>query len=346
MGKRAGALVHEQLQGAGPDAPGSEKAQMSLQLDWRQVQRWGIDEKAIAPDAVLHFREQTLWQAHRGEVSVAALVILLQAGLIAWLIFEHRRRRIAEAALHKQRVELNHAARLAMAGEMTASIAHEINQPLSAILSNADTADILLDSGADRREAVRAILADIRRDDLRASEVIRGLRTLLAKHDTAHKRFGVSDAVRDLEPLWRAEAERRGVSLDIRLESDDIALIGDRIQIQQVLTNLVLNAMDAEAGVPAHRRSVVVSIGRVGDRVEITVRDRGEGIAPGDLPRLFDSFFSTKPSGMGLGLSISRTLVEAHGGRIRAENNADEGAVFRVDLPAADINAQPDLMKP
>jgi C4-dicarboxylate-specific signal transduction histidine kinase len=309
---------------------------MALQLDWRQVQRWGIAENAIAPDAVLHFREPTLWQAHRFEVSFAALVILLQAALIAVLIVEHRRRRHAEAAMQKQRFELNHAARLAMAGEMAASIAHEINQPLGAILSNADAADLLLDSGAARREALRAILADIRRDDLRASEVIRGLRTLLAKRETAHKRFGVNDAVRDLEPLWRADARRRGVNLGIWLESDDIAVVGDRIQIQQVLTNLVLNAMDAGAGVPAHRRSVFVSVGRVGGRVEITVRDRGEGIAPENLPRLFESFFTTKPNGMGLGLSISRTIVEAHGGRIRAENNADEGALFRVDLPAAE----------
>jgi signal transduction histidine kinase len=346
MGRRAGVLVRQQLQGRVVDAAVPEAATLALHFDWRQVQRWGIAEQAIPADAVMHFKEPTLWQSHPTEVRIAALVILFQAGLIVWLALEHRSRRRAEAAVQKQRFELNHAARLAMAGEMTASIAHEINQPLSAILSNADAADILLDSGADRRDALRAILADIRRDDLRASEVIRGLRTLLAKHETAHTRFPVYDAVRDLELLWRADAARRGVSLDIRLASDDVALVGDRIQIQQVLTNLVLNAMDAVAGLPAHRRSVVVSVGRVGERVEITVRDRGVGIAPEDLPRLFDSFFSTKATGMGLGLSISRTLVEAHGGRVRAENNADEGALFRVDLPAAGNNEKSTATKP
>jgi signal transduction histidine kinase len=335
MGRWAGALVQQQLQGRERVAAGPEKAAMALQLDWRQVQRWGIDEKAIPHDAVLHFREPTLWQAHRTEASVAALVILLQAALIAALVFERRRRRIAELATNRQRAEFAHASRLAIAGELTGSIAHEINQPLGAILANADTAELLLESGADKREDLRRIIADIRRDDLRAGEIIRRLRALLSKQQVEDQAFDLNDAVRDMESLIRPEVKRRGMELDLRLAPSVLTLVGDRIQIQQVLINLVLNAIDAMTAMSEPRRTVVVTTESSAGRIGITVRDRGTGIAAEDLPKIFDSFFSTKRAGMGLGLSIARRLVEAQGGRIRAENGADEGAVFHVEWTAA-----------
>ena len=230
-----------------------------------------------------------------------------------------------ELAVQQQRLELAHASRLAVAGELTGAIAHEINQPLGAILSNADAADLLLASGADRRDELRAILADIRQDNLRASEVIRRLRALLAKQPVDWHPFDLNDAVRELEPVLRAEARRRGVALDLRLAATATILVGDRVQIQQVLLNLALNAMDAANGLPEARRAVAVSVERDADRLTLVVRDQGQGIAPEHLPQLFDSFFSTKPRGMGLGLSITRTLVEAHGGRIWAESGPRRG---------------------
>ncbi len=249
-----------------------------------------------------------------------------------------------EQAVHQQRCELAHASRLAVAGELTGAIAHEINQPLGAILSNADAADLLLASGADRRDELRAILADIRHDNLRASEVIRRLRALLAKQPVDWHPFALNDAVRELEPVLRAEARRRGVALDLRLAATATTLCGDRVQIQQVLINLVLNAIDAANGLPEARRTVAVSVERDADQLALVVRDQGQGIASEHLPRLFDSFFSTKPQGMGLGLSITRTLVEAHGGRIRVESGAgsESGAVFRVEWPAAGDAGTPE----
>jgi signal transduction histidine kinase len=218
---------------------------------------------------------------------------------------------------------------------LTGAIAHEINQPLGAILSNADAADLLLASGADRRDELRAILADIRQDNVRASEVIRRLRALLAKQPVDWHPFALNDAVRELEPVLRAEARRRGVGFELRLAPTATILVGDRVQIQQVLINLALNAMDAANGLPEARSAVAVSVERDADRLALVVRDRGHGIAPEHLPQLFDSFFTTKPRGMGLGLSITRTLVEAHGGRIWAESSPGAGAVFRVEWPAA-----------
>ena len=135
--------------------------------------------------------------------------------------------------------------------------------------------------------------------------------------------------------MLRTEARRRGVALDVRPAATAAPLVGDRVQIQQVLLNLVLNALDAVNGLPEARRTVAVSVERDADRLALVVRDRGQGIAPEHLPKLFDSFFSTKHRGMGLGLSIARTLVEAHGGHIRAESGPGEGAVFRAEWPVA-----------
>jgi signal transduction histidine kinase len=147
--------------------------------------------------------------------------------------------------------------------------------------------------------------------------------------------------VRELEPVLRAEARRREVALDLRLAPAATILVGDRVQIQQVLINLVLNAMDAVADMPENRRTVVLSVENVANRIAIAVGDRGHGIASEHLPQLFDSFFSTKRQGMGIGLSIARTLVEAHGGHIWAENGPGAGAVFHVELPAAHAPSLP-----
>jgi signal transduction histidine kinase len=336
MGRQAGEIAAALLSGAAPASlrlPQSTQAEMHL--DWNAARRWGVGERDVPPGTVWHFREPSFWESHRMAVLGAVTVFLLEAGLIAGLLFERRRRREAELAAEERRSELAHASRFAMAGELTGSIAHEINQPLGAILSNADAADLILESGGDRRDELRQILSDIRRDDVRASEVIRRLRALLAKNQVERQPFEINKAVSEIEPLLRAEARRRKVTLEIRTADGPVTLSGDPIQIQQVLIQLVLNAMDAVSGLPEPRRTVVVSVEKAPGGVSVSVRDRGNGIAPEHLSRLFDSFFTTKESGMGLGLSIARFLVEAHGGRIRAENGPGDGAVFHVAFPAA-----------
>jgi signal transduction histidine kinase len=341
LGRLTAQAVNEQLHGTRlAHAPTARAMPNTLNVDWRQIQRWDIDERAIPKDAVVHFREPGLWEAHRLEVLLALGVVVLQTGLIAGLIVERRRRQAAVQAEQKQRFELVHASRVAVVGELTGAIAHEINQPLGAILSNAEAAEMILASEAPRPTELRQILADIRRDDLRASEVIRRLRALLAKHQVEHQRFDLNEAVGDVASILRAEARRRGATLDILLPDPAVSMVGDRIQIQQVLISLVLNALEAVADLPEPRRKVGVEVEKAAGQVTLVVRDRGTGIAPGQMPRLFDSFFSTKSTGMGLGLSIVRTLVEAHGGRVTAENGVDGGAVFHVELPAAGANGK------
>jgi signal transduction histidine kinase len=266
------------------------------------------------------------------------VIIAGQAMLIVALFSQRRRRRLAEQAELAQRAELGRASRLAVAGELTGAIAHEINQPLGAILANADAGDLMLDSGTDRREELRTILADIRRDDLRASDVIRRLRDLLGKHVVERKELDLNSVVSDLESIMRAEAQRRGVALEIRRAPETLAIMGDPVQIQQVLLNLVLNAMDAVADESEARRTVVVSVAKGETGAVLAVRDRGRGIAPEQRTKLFESFFSTKRNGMGLGLSITRTIVEAHGGRIWVESGPGEGAVFQAEWPLASAN--------
>jgi signal transduction histidine kinase len=193
----------------------------------------------------------------------------------------------------------------------------------------------MLDSGRDRREDLRSILADIRRDDMRASEVIQRLRDLLGRHAVERRTFDLGELVSELESILRAEAKRRGVRLEISRAPEVLAIMGDRVQIQQVLINLVLNAMDAVADESGDRRAVVVSVAKGESGAVLAVRDRGQGIAPEHQGKIFESFFSTKGNGMGLGLSITRTIVEAHQGRIWAESGPGRDTVFRVELPLA-----------
>jgi PAS domain S-box-containing protein len=230
---------------------------------------------------------------------------------------------------------LAHASRLSAMGELTASIAHEINQPMSAILSNVDAAEMLLDAGDAGRDELRQVLEDIRSDNLRASEVIQHIRGLAKKRGAERERFDVNEVVRGVLRIALPMLKQRGVEA-VPVLGDVPPVVADRIHVQQVLLNLLLNAMDAMSEKPASARRIVVATAvHDADSVVVSVRDAGHGIAAGQLDRIFDSFFTTKKSGMGLGLSIARSLVEAHGGRIWAENHAEGGATFRFTVPSA-----------
>jgi signal transduction histidine kinase len=338
-GRLIGEQVRRALAGEPPDPTRMVlEAPNRCAADARELQRWSLDERLLPDGCEIRFKVVPIWRQYGWQIALMLAIIAAQATLIVALFSQRRRRRLAEEAEQAQRAALGRAARLATAGELTGAIAHEINQPLGAILTNTDTAELMLDSGRDRREELRAILANIRRDDLRASEVIQRMRDLLGQQKFERKAFDLNDVVSELESIMRAEARRRGVVLQIQRAPEALPIMGDRIQIQQVFINFVLNAMDAVAEQPEARRTVDVSVAKGVRGAVLTVRDRGHGIAPEHRAKLFESFFSTKPSGMGLGLSITRTIVEAHGGRIWAENDPDEGAVFRAELPLAIAN--------
>lgn len=234
---------------------------------------------------------------------------------------------------------LTHAARLAVIGELTALIAHEVNQPLAAILTNAQAAEQLLKQKDVPLDEIRNIVGDIRSDNLRASEAIRHVRALSQRRAISMQRLAITELIEDTVALVAADTMRRRVQIQMRFASNLPAILGDPIHLQQVLLNLIINAMDAMNHVPEGRRFLTIRAERDPEgRVLVAVRDSGPGVRPELLPRIFQSFFSTKKDGMGVGLSIARSIIEEHGGRIWCENNESGGATFHVALPQTETN--------
>lgn len=232
--------------------------------------------------------------------------------------------------------QLAHAARFAVVGELTAMVAHEVNQPLCAILSNAEAAEIMLRSNDPPLDEVRQILADIRQDDLRADAAIRGIRALVHRREFQARPVALDETIEHVFKLTGGDALHRRVEMRKEVAPDLPLVIGDRSHLEQLLVILIVNAMDAMKETPEGAREVVVSARRGPDSmVEVAVRDRGHGISAENMPQIFDSLFTTKPEGMGLGLPIARTIVLAHGGNIWPDNAPDGGAVFRFTLRAA-----------
>jgi PAS domain S-box-containing protein len=242
-------------------------------------------------------------------------------------------RKLAEDAMRAAQSELAQVARLTTMGEMTASIAHEINQPLAAIVANGNAGLRWLANATPDIDEVRATLKRIVNDGHRAGRVISGLRTMFKKSSQAKAAVDVNDLVREVLTLVRGELESRRVSVRTELQQLPQVLV-DRVQLQQVILNLIMNALDAMASVNGRARVLRLRSERhEPDGVMVTVQDSGTGIAKKDMDRIFEPFFTTKPHGMGLGLSICRSLVEAHGGRLMASHGHPYGAIFQVVLP-------------
>ena len=335
-GRRMGELVHEVLSSRpAPVPPPVETEPPSCMADATQLARFGLDARLLPPGCDIRFVPPSLWREYRWYVLGALLVILAQAALIVGLVLQRRGRVKAEGEVRHQRIELAQASRLALAGELTASIAHEINQPLGAILANAGAAEALLRRDPAAADELREILADIRRADLRASEIIRRVRALVTVRQAEREPVHVNTLIREILAFLRGEAERRGVVVSTELASGLSALLVDRVQVQQAIVNLCINGMEAMADCTAGKRRLGVRTALLGDGgVEISVCDSGPGIPREHLPQLFDSFFTTKTHGTGLGLSITRSIVEAHDGTVSAENRNEGGALFRMTLPA------------
>jgi signal transduction histidine kinase len=452
MGRIAAETVLALLDGAAPSAliPPAVLP-VPLEVDWRQLRRWGIPDSALPAGTIVRFRQPTLWEAHRYEVVAGVVVMLLQAGLIVALLLERRRRRRSEehlrlaaqaaglstwvyeddaadatrrprrpaapepppiavvdfgdtlariapqdrasvqAALQAtrdtngvftaeyriqapdgawqwqavrgrvdharprrligvaaditprkraeiqaehDRAALSHMTRVSLLGQLSASIAHQLNQPLASILSNAEAAQKMLDRTPVDVTELREICTDIVTEDHRAAQVIRRLAALFKRGEPLFEPLDLNDLARDTLELTRSMLSMRHVAVETQLAPALPFVAGDRVQLQQLLLNLIVNAADAMAELPEDRRLLTIRTASPADVVQLCVTDRGPGVSEENVERLFEPFWTTRPGGMGMGLAICRSIAEAHRGSLGVRNAADGGAEFNLELPA------------
>ncbi|HEY8509100.1 MAG TPA: ATP-binding protein, partial [Steroidobacteraceae bacterium] len=244
-------------------------------------------------------------------------------------------RKQAELEARNQRLQLTHLGRAAILGQLSGAFAHELKQPLTSILGNAEAALRMLARGSNDPAELREILIDIVQDDERAAQVIQRLRSLLDKGDTVRQPVDLNQVIQEVLELARSELITRNVSVTTDFDRSAPIVQADRVQMQQVILNLLMNACEAMTNVPAAQRKIMVRTryDRTGSFVEASVTDTGCGIPPADLERIFQPFVTTKGQGMGLGLAICRSVAQAHGGRLWAESTPGAGATFHLRIP-------------
>jgi PAS domain S-box-containing protein len=289
---------------------------------------YSVEYRVLAPDRSVR------WIASSGAVEFGMDGKPLRMRGVAMDITPRKQ---AEAELQHNRQELAHITRVSTMGELAASLAHELNQPLTAILSNAQAAQRFLSSERPNVGEVREILSDIVQDNNRAGEVIRRMRALVKKEQLQFNSLDLKRIIEEMLPLVHSDAILRNVHVSLDLSADLPCVHGDKIQLQQVLLNLLLNAFDSMKNCPFEDKTVLIRAATHGaGMIEVSVYDRGTGLTADKLDKLFQPFYTTKPDGLGMGLSISRSIIQAHGGRLWVENNPDRGATFYFVLPVAE----------
>jgi PAS domain S-box-containing protein len=303
------------------DLPSVEQ---TLERAIRERSNFEVEYRIVRPDGSIRY--------HRG----LGHPLVRESGELEFVgtVLDVTERRRAEEALQKAQAELAHVTRVTTMGELTASIAHEINQPLGAIVTHGQACLRLLSREPPNLDKSREVIERMISDGLRASEVIRRIRALLGKTTPEETWLSLNEVIQEVIPLVASELVRTEVRLRTELAADLPPVRGDRVQLQQVILNLIVNGKDAVSGEGWQPRELLVSSRKsTPEEVLVAVRDSGTGLDPRDSERIFDAFFTTKPGGMGLGLSISRTIVEAHGGRLWATSNEGRGATFQLALP-------------
>jgi signal transduction histidine kinase len=311
-------------------------------FDWREMQRWGISEKNLPPGSEILFRSPTAWEQYRAYILAFVAAILIQSALIFWLVYEHWRRQRAEILARNTMSELTHVNRVATVGQLSASITHEVNQPLAAMLTNAEGALRWLKKG--NIEEVDASLKDIVSDGFRASDIIKNLRAMF-KHDVQEKTpVDINKLVSSVLALVVIDLQKHEVELQTQLDEQIPPVLGNQVQLQQVILNLVMNAIEAMSSSQTRVLRIKTALSQP-NKVHVSVEDTGTGIKPSDVDRLFKPLFTTKARGMGMGLSICQSIIETHGGRIWVSPGANGGSIFQFELPTvASKVKQPELV--
>lgn len=310
-------------------------------FDARELKRWNISEDRLPAGSEIRFRELTAWDRYRWQIMLVAAVLLIQTILIIGLFYEHRRRQNAESAARSAMGRLAHMNRVATAGELSASIAHEVNQPLAAIVAYASASMRFLTRPTPDLDEARAALENVVNAGHRASEVVGSVRAMFKHDNEAKTPLDLNDIIQDVLGLVRGELQAQGISVQTGLSRPLPLVLGNGGQLQQVVLNLVRNAADAMGSESDRARLLrVTSAIHDPDGVLVSIEDSGAGIDPSNIGRIFESFYTTKSQGMGMGLSICRSIVEAHQGRLWASSDVGYGAVLNVLLPAVRRGAE------
>jgi signal transduction histidine kinase len=310
-------------------------------FDWREIQRWHISESRLPPGSEVLFRPPTAWEQYRWQIILITAALLLQSALIAGLAFERRRRRNAEVLARRTMGELANMNRIAMAGELSASIAHEMKQPLAAMVTNVRAGLRWLGAAEPNLDETRTALQNTLKDGNRAAEVIDSVRAMFKKEQTDKTQLNLNDLITSVLYLLRDELRPQHIVLRTNLDPQLPLVQGHRGELQQVILNLVRNAADAMSKVSYRPRVLTVkSETQPPNDVLISIADSGTGIDPKDIDHIFEAFFTTKSNGMGMGLSICKSIIEDHSGRLWASPNLKHGSVFNISLPISKAASQ------
>ena len=303
-------------------------------FDWREMRRWGISESRLPAGSEIRFREPTVWDQYRWQILLIAAALVAQSILIGGLFYEHRRRHNSEVEARRRVAELALMNRRSAIGETSASIAHEINQPLAAMMLNGDTALAFLAQKNPNLKAVAEIVESIVNDCLRVNHVVASVRAMFKKDTPDRILLDINDVIHEVLALLRVELDGHGVVVKTSLAEGLPHLLADRVQMQQVILNLIRNASEAMSSTAAGERILWLrSAATDAGECIVVIEDSGPGIDPEKLERIFEPFFTTKGTGMGMGLSICRSIVEAHGGRLSARRVRGRGMAFEIGLP-------------
>ena len=299
-------------------------------FDWGQMQRWGISEKNLPPGSKILFRDPTVWEQYRAHILAVIAAILIQSALIFWLLYEHWRRQRAEILARNTMSELSHVNRMATAGQLSASIAHEVKQPLAGILANAQAALRWLEKAnvGEVREGLKRIVSE----GHRASDIITNLRAMF-KSDVQEKApVDINKLVLSVLALVRIDLQKHEIKLQTQLDDRIPEVLGNQVQLQQVISNLVMNAIESMGSSQTRVLRIKTELSQ-SNKVHVSIEDTGTGIKPSDVAQLFKPMFTTKARGMGMGLSICQSIIENHDGRIWVSPGANGGSIFQFELP-------------
>ena len=323
------------LNGAPPGSIKVPPQQPSRQpiFDWRELQRWGIPESRLPAGSVVRYRRPSLWQEYKLIVLSAMGALVVQSLLIIGLLYQRRARQRAELDSRRNLALAADASRRQTMSALATSIAHEIGQPLSSMIHNAQALQMMITADRATPDTMGEILSDIRSQGVQATQIIDRHRTMLRSRQLDKEPIDLHAVISESLALVGHDMRARQIETTVHLSSNPCVISGDQVLLQQVLVNLVINAMDAMAETPpANRRVTIRTEVRAAD-VAVSVRDAGTGLPAHINGTLFTPFVTTKAHGLGIGLTIVRTIVDAHGGTIDARNNPDGGATFTVTLP-------------